>query len=89
MKKRIIVGMVAVAIAVVAVMNMDLGARKQENLSALQMANIEALAQGESSSKEYDCYSILGGSGQSISCSTCNMATGKPPWYHFGSKCTK
>jgi len=29
-------------------MNMDLGARKQENLFALQMANIEALAQGES-----------------------------------------
>jgi len=80
---------VAIAIVTVAVVNGDFGSGKRDDLAAVHLANIEALADGESSSKKYDCYSILDGSGQSISCSTCNMAKGKPPWYHFGSKCTK
>jgi len=88
MKKKILGGAVVVAIGLVGILNMDFGYRKQERLSAVHLDNIEALADGESSSKKYDCYSILNGSGQSISCSTCNMAKGKPPWYHFGSKCT-
>jgi len=48
MKKKILAAVAAVAIAVVAVINMDLVSRKQEALSALHLANIEALAQGES-----------------------------------------
>jgi len=48
MKKKIIGGLVAIAIASVAIVNMDLGSKKQEALSALHLANIEALAQGES-----------------------------------------
>jgi hypothetical protein len=51
----------------------------------LLLENIEALARAEA--KKYDCYSILEGSGQSISCSTCKMDSGTPPWYHFGSTC--
>jgi len=48
MKKKVLAAVVALAIAAVAVINMDLVSRKQEALSALHLANIEALAQGES-----------------------------------------
>lgn len=52
--------------------------------------NVEALANDEeATSKEYDCYSIFTGTGTSISCSTCKETTGTPPWYHFGSECTR
>lgn len=51
------------------------------------------LAQNTSSgggSGSYKCYSILQGSdGQSVACSTCELATGIPPWYHFGSTCSR
>jgi hypothetical protein len=49
-----------------------------------------ALAQTSSSGGgTVDCYSILQGSeGQSVACSPCSLATGIPPWYHFGGKCT-
>jgi len=60
MKKKILATVVAVAIAAVAVINMDLvSSRKQEALSAVHLANIEALAQGESggSSGMFTCYS--------------------------------
>jgi len=47
MKKKVLAAVVA--IAAVAVINMDLvSSRKQEALSAIHLANIEALAQGES-----------------------------------------
>jgi len=50
---------VAVAIAAVAVINMDLvSSRKQEALSAIHLANIEALAQGENGKKK-TCYNSL------------------------------
>ncbi len=55
----------------------------------LLLNNVEALAQKEATSKKYDCYSIFEGTGSSISCSTCKETTGTPPWYHFGSKCTR
>jgi len=49
MKKKILAAVVAVAIAAVAIVNMDLvSSRKQAALSAIHLANIEALAQGES-----------------------------------------
>lgn len=50
-----------------------------------------AVAQTSSSSGggTVDCYSILQGSeGQSVACSPCSLATGIPPWYHFGGQCT-
>ena len=42
-----------------------------------------------SGSGEVKCYRILQGfDGQSVSCSPCYLATGIPPWYHFGGYCT-
>lgn len=64
-------------------------AQNERDLTGFTLANIEALASGEATSKEYDCYSILTGEGSSISCATCEMETGTPPWYHFGSECTR
>lgn len=89
MKKKIFGGILAVAIAAVAAVNVNFNNEAEDALSALSLANVEALADGESGSNNYKCYSILEGSGQSISCSTCQMAAGTPPWYHFGSRCTK
>ncbi len=49
-----------------------------------------ALAQSSSDTGgSVKCYSILQGTeGQSVACSPCNLATGIPPWYHFGGTCT-
>jgi len=44
MKKKILAAGAAVAIAAVAVINMDLASGKQQELSSIQLANIEALA---------------------------------------------
>jgi len=60
MKKKISVGFIALAIAGVAVINMDFGSSsKKESLSAVHLANIEALAQGESGggSSNWSCWS--------------------------------
>lgn len=87
MKKKIIGGIAIMAIAIAAAFNLNLN-KESQDLSMLSLANVDALA-SESTSKKYDCYSILNGSGQSISCSSCQMDSGTPPWYHFGSKCTR
>jgi len=91
MKKKILGSVLAILIGTIAVFNVDFGFGRQKSLSKLHLANVEVLAQGESGGGEkYDCYSILKGfSGQSVSCSTCQMAIGIPPWYHFGSKCSR
>ncbi|REG78468.1 hypothetical protein [Algoriphagus antarcticus] len=51
--------------------------------------NIDNAAIAQTSSLNIQCYSILEGfDGQSVACSPCYLATGIPPWYHFGSQCT-
>jgi len=60
MKKKVLAAVVAVAVAAVAVINMDLVSRKQEALSAIHLANIEALAQGESGGGYKGCTSGCG-----------------------------
>gem|GEM_PF-1568491 len=60
MKKQIVGSMIAAAIGVVGLLNMDFGSKKKDELSALNLANIEALAQGESgggSSSNWSCWS--------------------------------
>ena len=88
MKKRILGAVAVIAIVAMAAFNMNVSADNSD-FSALTLSNVEALASGEADSKKYKCYSILDGSGQSISCSTCQMASGTPPWYHFGNYCTR
>lgn len=77
----------AVAAALFAGYNAYCGQNSNE-LSDVALANVEALAVEEATSKEYKCYSILEGEGTSIVCSNCQLAPGTPPWYHSGSKCT-
>jgi len=56
MKKKILGAVVAVAIAAVAVMYMDLvSSPKQQALSAIHLANIEALALGEGGDGKDNC----------------------------------
>lgn len=49
MKKKILGGIVAVAIAAVAAVNVNFNNEGENGLSALSVANIEALADGEGS----------------------------------------
>ena len=86
MKKKILGGIVILIIALSIGINFNFS--KTSNGIALE--NIEALANGEGgTSKKYTCYSILEGSGTSVFCSDCLGHTGTPPWYHFGSTCTR
>lgn len=48
MKKKIFGGILAVAIAAVAAVNVNINNEAEDALSALSLANIEALADGES-----------------------------------------
>lgn len=89
MKKHILKIAFVAMIGLVAGYGVYNAQKSEKNLSDLMMENVEALANGESGSGEYKCYSILSGSGQAISCSTCQMDTGTPPWYHFGDKCKR
>ena len=90
MRKTILKITLGGALAVTAAMGVQM-ASSNKTVSNLFMQNVEALAAGEGAiSKKYKCYSILEGtSGQSIACSTCNLETGIPPWYHFGDYCTQ
>ena len=58
--------------------------QNEKDFSTAALANVEALASNEATSKDYNCYSILKGEGKSISCATCQMEDGTPPWYHMG-----
>lgn len=51
MKKKILGGIVAVAIAAVAAVNVNFNNEAEDALSALSLANVEALADGESPEK--------------------------------------
>lgn len=85
MKKKVL-GIVI--IASLTVMGSNIIAKSSKSCGLL-LTNVEALAQKEATAIEIDCYSIFEGSGSSISCATCQSTTGTPPWYHFGSKCTR
>lgn len=51
MKAKILSGVVAVAIAAIAAVNVNFNSEAENTLSALNMANVEALAQNESGAK--------------------------------------
>lgn len=83
--KYIVIG----AIAIVGTMGYNLNISRQNTDFQFIAGNIEALANGETTSKKFKCYSIFTGEGSSISCATCQETNGTPPWYHFGSECTR
>jgi len=58
-KNKVLIGVVAIATVAVAVVNVHFANKSESSLSALHMANVEALAQGESggSSGTFTCYS--------------------------------
>ena len=57
-KKKILSGVFVVAIAAIAAVNVNFNSEAENALSALNMANVEALADGESSGNNYNlCYS--------------------------------
>jgi len=87
MKNKILAAVVAVAIAAVAIVNMDLvSSRKQEALSAIHLANIEALAQGETGGGK-TCYnSITTKDGvKTLFCGSCSYVNNSTPSTLSGS----
>lgn len=87
--KKYFLGIAIILAATTVGVNLSLNQQNSE--ISLILENVEALADDteDSTSKRYDCYSIFEGTGTSISCATCQETTGTPPWYHFGSKCTR
>src|SRR5690606_41463833 len=74
MKKEILSGMVAVAIAAVAAVNVNFNNEAEDALSALSLANVEALAGEES-----------GGGGGGTGCYTSTiLKCASTPWYDGG-----
>lgn len=74
MKKEILSGMVAVAIAAVAAVNVNFNNEAEDALSALSLANVEALAGDES-----------GGGGGGTGCYTSTiLKCASTPWYDGG-----
>ncbi|MCC2599282.1 NVEALA domain-containing protein [Sphingobacterium sp. FBM7-1] len=57
MKKKIFGGILAVAIAAVAAVNVNINNESEDALSALSLANVEALANGESGGGYTGCTS--------------------------------
>ncbi|MBD1432866.1 hypothetical protein H8B06_08525 [Sphingobacterium sp. DN00404] len=55
MKKKILGGIVAVAITAVAAVNVNFNNESEDALSALSLANVEALADGEEPDKGVTC----------------------------------
>ena len=76
MKKEILSGMVAVAIAAVAAVNVNFNNEAEDALSALSLANVEALAGDESGG---------GGGGGGTGCYTSTiLKCASTPWYDGG-----
>jgi hypothetical protein len=63
MKKKILGGIAISAIAAVAAFNMNLGLKKND-LSAISLANMEALADGESPKETKTCWKTLSSSSE-------------------------
>src|SRR5690606_9723331 len=74
MKKEILSGMVAVAIAAVAAVNVNFNNEAEDALSALSLANVEALEGDE-----------IGGGGGGTGCYTSTiLKCASTPWYDGG-----
>jgi hypothetical protein len=58
MKKKILGGIAVFVIAVVAAWNVNLNSQKSD-LSDISLANVEALASGESGGQPMDCYCYI------------------------------
>jgi len=91
MKKKILVGVVAVAIVAVAVVNRDFGSGKRDDLSAVHLANIEALAQGEDNNSDpKTCYKTITYQKyqEVFYCGTCSwVKDSAPSWVSGSSTC--
>jgi hypothetical protein len=76
MKKKILIGMAVMAIAAVSAFNANMS--KQNGLSETFLANVEALAVGESGSGEETCYHTITSkeASQVFYCGTCSWVKG-------------
>lgn len=90
MKKKIFGGILAVAIAALAAVNVNINNESEDALSALSLANVEALASGEEEEDEgktcYNSITTKEGS-QVLYCQSCSWVDGTSTWYSGTDKC--
>lgn len=86
MKKKIV--LVAVITIVIVSVYVGLNARQKDAMSDIQMVNVEALVQSESSGGDR-CYNTVEPKEgcQVIYCPSCRMISGTAPWYASSSSC--
>ena len=87
MKKKLFIGISAVAVAAVATVNVNL-ALQGNHLSALELANMEVLAYGEVGGGK-KCYnSITTNSSKMVFyCGSCSFVSGDSSWYSGTGRC--
>ena len=68
MKKKILGGLIVVAVAAVAAFNINFNVGADKELSAISLANVEALAQGEGTSCPNGCRDIGWGTHEILRC---------------------
>jgi hypothetical protein len=87
MKNKILGGIAVLAIAAVAVMNVSLGS-KSNDLSAVSLANVEALAQESGNTVDCPGGSCTYANSYGESCSACCPSEKNPQCNSFGCGCS-
>jgi hypothetical protein len=87
MIKKVLGGIGLLAIAAVAAWNVNLSSQSND-LSELSLANVEALASGESGGERV-CYNTITTQAgvQTLYCGTCTYISGSPSWISGKGKC--
>jgi len=87
MKKKVLAAGAAVAIAAAAVINMDFASGKEERLSDIQLANIEALALRHLDDDKTTCYNTITSRDgvKTLFCGSCSYVNNSEPTTFSGS----
>lgn len=88
MKKKIFGIVIVLAVAAVTAFNATINKDTDVDLSTISLANVEALAQGESGSKK-TCYNTITSKegSQIMYCPTCSWVSGTDSWVSSKGEC--
>lgn len=89
MKKKILGGFTIAFIAAVAAFNINFNMNENNELSAISLANVEALADGEGGDGGQKCWKTITSKegSQVLYCGTCSWVSGTFSWVSGSSTC--
>jgi sensor histidine kinase regulating citrate/malate metabolism len=91
MKKKILGGIAIVAIAVAVAFNVSISNQKQDKASMLALANVEVLAEAETTKEKIDCYTEThyDEGSYTVRCSDCTEVKDRTSdFWCFADECT-